>query len=181
MRCINHERSGYCCSTFDILHLVFNVPTLRKGAIVMDNVIKIGEALGKRALRMKNGQVDEEMGQAKNVEAVTVDLAKIEEKLNSQKADLVKFSRDNLYTTYHDVIDVESFSPLMRRLPMTKGMRKDPSALIDALKSYKILKKTKKYCAFFYKDVNLFKIWDLGTDQAVCFVMVSGAPMVWDF
>lgn len=133
----------------------------------MSNVVKLGEVLGKR--HKKAAEQAREAASRKN----------LPQKMTS--AEIKRFSRENNWVSYHDVITADGYKPLMRRFSMNKELRINYGRLVDHMRSYGFLKKRTDYGVSYHEQAQIFEIFEEFTGKSVILIKSSECAQVWDW
>lgn len=133
----------------------------------MDNVVKLGEILGQRHKKA--------VEQAKEAEA----RRSAPQKMTS--AEIKRFSRENNWVSYHDVITADGYRPLMRRFCMNRDLRVNYGRLVDQMRNYGLLKKRTEYGVTFHEEAQIFEIYEAFTGKSVILIKSSECAQVWDW
>lgn len=133
----------------------------------MDNVVKLGEVLGQRHKKAVE-QAKEAASRRSTPQKMT-------------SAEIKRFSRENNWVSYHDVITAEGYRPLMRRFAMNRELRVNYGRLVDQMRSYGFLKKKTEYGVSYHEEAQIFEIYEAFTGKSVILVKSSECSQVWDW
>lgn len=133
----------------------------------MDNVVKLAEELGRRHKKASDEAFE------------TKKKSKTEQKMTS--AEIMRFSRENNWVSYHDVITADGFVPKIRRFVMNKELRVNYGRLVDVFKSMGLLKKRTDYGVAYHEEAQIFEVFESMTGNAVFLVKSSECSQVWDW
>lgn len=133
----------------------------------MDNVVKLAEELGRRHKKAVDRALEAEKKK------------KQPQKMTS--AEIKRFSRENNWVSYHDVITADGYVPRVRRFTMNKELRVNYGRLVDIFKSMGLLKKRTDYGVSYHEEAQIFEIYEGFTGQAVLLVKSSECAQVWDW
>lgn len=130
----------------------------------MDNVVKLGEKLGER-----HKKAIEQQNKPKSGPQVMT------------SAQIMKFSRENNWVSYHDVITADGYIPKVRRFAMSQELRKNYGRLPEVLKAMGLLKKKTDYGVLYHAEAQIFEVYECSSEKAVLLVKSSECPQVWDW
>lgn len=133
----------------------------------MENVVKLGEFLGKKHQEAAIAQKEAETQRDAPQKMTT--------------AQIKKFSRDNAYVSYHDVITADEYRPLLRRVALNKELRVNYGKLVDLLKSYGVLRKRTEYGVVFHEEARMYSVYEVFGGKNVLLVKSSECAQVWDW
>ncbi len=137
----------------------------------MENVVKFSEKLGQRHLAKLQDE--------KSKEAETEDLKNTPQIMKT--ADLMKFSRENAYVSYHDVLKTEGLIPVLRRFSMTTDLRKNYGRLVPVFKALGLLENKKDYRVKFHSEAMMFEILSTEYGNSELLIKTSECAQVWDW
>lgn len=130
----------------------------------MDNVVKLAEKLGERHKKALEQQQKSKSGP----QVMT-------------SAQIMKFSRENNWVSYHDIITADGFIPKVRRFAMNQELRKNYGRLPDVLKSMGLLKKKTDYEVLYHSEIQLFEVYECKSEKSVILIKSSECAQVWDW